>query len=303
MCLVRVKIRMWHGKTQKSQLARAGATAIEAQTGKHIDQGMVSGTTVHLVDKKRIDVLEQFGNSTRALWRNRTAPWRDDGTRICLNRAILKLKGELQAARNLYLQDMVPAFLQEYPDLKRQAMYSLGPLYDPNDYPHDIARCFGFDIMVEEIPSTEDFRLQGVSQGELDDWLQATERSTQDTFIAAQADAWRRLLEPLDTMAKTLTTYDPNATGKGGRKLKGFEQSLIDNVVKAADIISDVNLFDDPRLSDIAEAAKLLVSRYTASELKEDGDVRSEAVQVASSLVERINAEADALIEGMGQFY
>lgn len=276
--LVSMPIGMWTGvksdrRARDAAASGTGADAASLNASKHL----IAEDVI-----KRIAARRAFYKSE---WRRLTAPWFDDGTRICLGSGFVKLKALVSTFQDEW-NALIADFIQQYPYLRENARVSLGPLFDINEYPdpNRIKERFTFGFIAWNLPDpnvTPDWRADGVSQADLDAIRADAETAMRDTLAAAQADAWKRLREPIAHMAESLHNYT------GGQK-GSFQHTLVGNIVKVLEILPDINLTQDASLDGIAAIARQLCL-YDVDTLRKDDAARDDTAALADAITAQID--------------
>lgn len=275
---VSLRISMWRGFKTAKEVGDAGADALSAASGKTLSKKQVR-SSVRLIDEGPIKALEKEANQTKAFWRAATLPWDDDGTRIVTTAGLTALTTYLDERKRLWLQQTIPDFAAAWPQYVRDASFLLGPVFNPNLYPSQAAipSHFGFVYKVEQIPDLDDFRLNGISQADLDAYKANTEATIRSDLANAQKIVWERLREPIAKMIESLSGYTGGHEGK-------FSYTLVDNVAKVCDLLPGLNIGGDPMLEVYGETIKRVLCSYDAKDLRKDEGLRAQVIDAATLL-------------------
>lgn len=276
--VVSVRISMWRGFKTAKEVGDAGADALSAQTGKNLAKKQVR-SSVRLIDETPIKALERESNETKAYWRAATLPWDDDGTRIITTAGLTALTTYLDERKRKWLQETIPNFAMSWPQYVREASFLLGPIFNPNLYPSQAAipSHFNFHYKVEQLPDLDDFRLNGISQADLDNYKANTEQAIRDDLANAQKVVWERLREPIAKMIESLSNYTGGHEGK-------FSYTLVDNISKMCDLLPGLNIGGDPMLEVYGETIKRVLCSYDAKDLRKDEGLRTQVIDAATLL-------------------
>ncbi len=134
------------------------------------------------------------------------------------------------------------------------------------------------DIMI--LPEAEAMRaMKNISDVLMDELVRSQDARVQSGVKAAMAEAYSRLLEPLNNMCDVLSKDKP----------KIFE-CLVTNVRAIVDEIPGLNLTDDPELQQFADQANTMLATITPDRLREDKVLRQETVDKARQLVTQFAA-------------
>ena len=254
--------------------------AITADTNKAL--GVASGRGHYdkdLFSPEYMRGLREHTSKVKLYYYRHTLPWEDrvsrliasarvEETSIYLNRAIEKYD---EILRQTVGDDA--AYTQAIYD---QRVY-MGSAWNYADYPTREAFMARYHGRLDILPlvSSADIRC------ELNESLRAqiaasVERDTQERFKLAMADCWKRLYEPVKSMAETLS--DPKKT---------FRNSLVENVRQICEVMPELNILDDPELKALtAEVYGKLAFGTDPDDLRENLFERAEHAKRASELAD-----------------
>jgi hypothetical protein len=233
-----------------------------------------------LIAKDAIDKVSQLVTRIRKYNYSMTVPWNDMGARIIKSDAYFDYTAKMAEFQSEFY-DTVNELLNEYPALKRDAEYRRlkGDLFNSDDYPtvDKLRNLFSFALTIDPMPST-DFRVQ-LTGSEID----RIQKDLEDRYAArmknAMGDVWARLYEVVSKMAETLG--DPD---------KGFHGTLVTNISDLLDVMPHLNITDDPELDAMSQTVRDKLTKYDASILKEDKDVRKSTAKAASEILDAMAA-------------
>ncbi len=232
------------------------------------------------VTKKLVpDAMKRLDSADRhidAYFKEHTAPWGDDGTRILLSKKFMDFSKGLQGLfekRKLAADQVVIDFLQH----KQMDKDRLGDMYREEDYPdiHDLPEKFSVDVEFSPLPDSNDFRVD-LADEELEKLRTDYEARNQAKMDAAMLDVWQKLYAPVAHMAKIL--------GNG----KKVEKSVVENVLKITELLPALNVADDPELEAMRSEIEGTLCDYSAAELRESEYVRGEKLESAKELMEKM---------------
>ena len=172
---------------------------------------------------------------------------------------------------------MVDAFGEQYPKWIDLAKIMHGSTFDPADYPEwqqVRSRLFGFNIAHVPVPHPQHFnpdmqKLYGAGLEIL------TEKKLADGI----ADAWKRLVAPVQAMAEKLSS--PDAV---------FRDTLVENVKDMLKLVPDVNITNDPDLKQAADAIAVQLANLNPDTLRDNKVERQAVAEKAKALAERFGA-------------
>lgn len=236
-----------------------------------------------LVNKEALAPIQSAISAARTFHYSRTLPWQDDGARLLPAAAYLDYMARLRAIRADF-DSAVDDFINDYEKHVEDAKQRLGNLFKPEDYPGaaEIRRRFGFDTIINPVPSGEDFRVAvGDAQAEI---IRAEiEERAQAQLQEAIRDVYRRISDVCERMVEKLRNYTP---GNDNRKAEGvFRDSLVENVRDLAQVLPMLNITGDAKLSAIADRMRKELARHDADTLREDDTLRNEVANAAASIL------------------
>jgi hypothetical protein len=158
-------------------------------------------------------------------------------------------------------------FFDEYETLVRDAQVNLGALYKAEDYPplEEVRKKFSFRRSVKPLPEAGDFRLD-IPAHDLEEMKAAYENQYSEKLADAMRTPWERLHEVLLGMSNKL---EDNGDGK-----KRYHDSLISNPLELCELLTKLNITNDPKLEDARRQVELAMLGANIEEVKEDALVR-----------------------------
>jgi hypothetical protein len=221
--------------------------------------------------KLHADIESLIGEARRAI-QAKTLPWSDGGERI-LN---VKLLPEFMTMMEKYETDfnmLVSDLLADLPNEIAKASFTMGTLYDRDDYPSDaeIAHKYSFKFDITPLPTTGDFRVDMPT--EMGEQVKgAYQRASQARIDTAMKDAWSRMHVKLTHLIDRLTDGD-----EGERKR--FSNGLIESALELVDTPQFLNVSGDLKLEQARLAMKEAIGTLSTAQVKESGLKRMEIVE------------------------
>lgn len=150
---------------------------------------------------------------------------------------------------------------------------------DPNDYPDTVRDRFSIDIRVMPVPSTKHFH-DDPRFGPTDDDIASLDRLLDEVESETSKHVIAQMTEPMAAAVAKLKT----SIGDDGSI---FRDSLIDNMVDAADRMAKVYIGDDPEIADRIDDLRSLVGTYANNKdvLRNDQIVRSKCATQIDTLM------------------
>lgn len=206
-----------------------------------------------------------------------TLPWSDEGWRLLPSANFMAFSEKMRELRAAF-DTAVEAFLLDYPTLREAARQRLSGMYREEEYPNalDIRCRFSATVEFSPVPSKDDFRLTLPAEHAEEIERGVTDRVSRATAVAME-DAWNRLRVSVDAVRERLS--DPKNV---------FRDSLITNVRDVVDVLTRMNVTNDPTL----EAMRVQVASEIASldpqHLRTSTRTRKEAAEKAQSILDRM---------------
>jgi hypothetical protein len=169
-----------------------------------------------------------------------TLPWSDEGWRLIPNTNYDKYTAMVRAGR-MKIEQLLEDFLADYPAIQADAQRHQNGLYNPSDWPSvvDLRKRFSIKANFNPVPHTSDFRVDLDSET-LAQITRETEERVNAAVQEAQKESFNRLHEVVRKISERLN--DPEAT---------FRDSLIENARELTDVLTRLNVADDPRLEEM----------------------------------------------------
>lgn len=221
-----------------------------------------------LKDSTRYKRVQQKFNELYDYHVKHTVPWLDDGIRMLPADLYFDYTSEIRRIEGEAFADLADLVAHWQAEVQADAV-RLGPLFNPADYPADIASKFGIDIQFMPVPSANDFRvaISPDDQASLDNAIREAEAEV-SRYIVEQ------LLAPLKRMAEKLSV----PIGENGSI---FRDSLVENVIEVTDRLPRLNINDDPEISRAISEVRQVVGKYAGSAMDQlrENQVARDAVK------------------------
>ena len=224
----------------------------------------------------QLDLIHKKSNLIRSEFYDNTLPWGIEGTQLLPTANYLafmtdfrKKKGEWQWAVNI--------FTMNYADYIDDARRTLGPMFDPADYPHpdNISTKFKMDLAVFPVP-TADFRVK-LASDELSRIQQDVERRVQEASASAMKDVWQRLYDKVKHIEERLA--NPSAV---------FRDTMLENARELCELLPRLNFADDPTLEQMRKEVEQKLVSYHPDALRNDPDLRRDTAAKAKEIMDRM---------------
>jgi hypothetical protein len=212
-----------------------------------------------------------------------TLPWNDAGVRLLPTRLFFQATEELGAMQRKF-QELVDAFVAGYTAKVSNAAFSLGQLFDRDEYPNPetIAAKFRFDFAFTPVPAAGDFRVDIPAEA----IAQISQRLTSDTqerVEQAVTDLSDRLYDVISHMR------DRCLPAPEGAKRTRVYESTLENALELCDIAKGLNLFGDPALENVRAGLEASLQGVGIKDLREDDTVREQVRKSMDDLLALYN--------------
>ena len=269
--LVELNISTWTARKLDKRVSEEidQSNQTKARAGNY-NKNLLAGT-------EALDAIVKYAANARA-WHNRqTLPWSDSGVRLLPMGAFFEYKNQLNTLENNF-NTLVDSFIQAYPDLVSAAAFTLGPLFNREEYPNaeNIKNKFGFNCFFSPVPASGDFRVDAGEAAIKE--LQAHYETEFDRRLqTAMQEAWDRLYDCLSRMKDRLTD--------DGEKKKIFRDSLIENANELVQALKHINITKDPQLEQARVDLANAILGVEAKELRDNKSIRQDVLNQVDTIL------------------
>jgi hypothetical protein len=258
--LVELNISVWPAsKIDREVTSQVNANASAHKDASQTKKNLFAGTSL------RADI-EKFAARVRLYNNQHTLPWADKGERMLPTKLFMESKQTMNGYERTFNM-LCDNFFDEYETLVRDAQVNLGAMYKAEDYPplEEVRSKFAFRWIVKPLPEAGDFRLD-IPAHDLEEMRLAYEAQYSEKLAEAMRTPWERLHEVLLSMSKKLED--------SGDAKKRYHDSLISNPLELCDLLTKLNVTNDPKLEDARRQVELAMLGTDIEEVKEDAAVR-----------------------------
>lgn len=198
------------------------------------------------------------------LWHNtRTLPWADKGARLLPTSLFLDYKAEANIRRDTFNQ-MVDAFIGNYPALVQTASNYMGTLFNQDDYPSPdaVREKFGYRLVFSPVPESGDFRLDLPAQ-DIREMEQSYQSAFDDRLAEAMRTPWDQLHKMLAGMSTKLTEGDDDAK-------KRWHDTFVTNAHELCAMLTHLNVAKDPKLEAARRQLETAMVGVDIEDIKDD---------------------------------
>ena len=231
----------------------------ESVTEEH-ELGQGSGRWVKSkFPKEALAPIRTFINQCREWHYKTTLPW-EEGVRLLSSNALEHY--QLKSAQNRdELKRKVDEFILNYPSYMEGARLLHNGTFDESDYPTagDMALLFRYKFEIEPVPTTGGLaalvgRITEQRMTELRSQLNEANNRRMDEAVH---DVWRRVMEPVMSLATQLTSNKA-----------AFKAPMLNNVKEIVGLMPTLNITGDPRLMAISRQIDEMLSGIDVESLK-----------------------------------
>jgi hypothetical protein len=267
--LIDLNISMWTGRKMDKKVSEEVDFAKNTKVrGGNYHKRLLAGT-------HKLEELQKITAAARVWHYDNTLPWADSGARLLPMKNFFDYKAKLNDFERQFTE-AVESFLQEYPTLVSAAAFQLGDLFDGSEYPEaeSLVDKFKFRYVFAPVPVAGDFRIDVSEEGKKELEEQYA-KFYEDKLSTAVRDAWDRLHECVKHMSEKLADAPtPRQTKDGLNHTQIFRDSLIDNANELCDLLTKLNVTNDPKLEQARQALESAINGKSADLLRTSDEVR-----------------------------
>lgn len=259
--LVDLNISMWTGRKLDKKVSEEvdSAKGTRARAGNY-HKKLLAGSD-------KLEQVQKIVSEVRRWSTDNTLPWSDSGTRLLPMKNFFDYKAVLNEYERKY-NEAVEEFLQEYPELVSSSAFTLGALFDRDEYPmaEDLRDKFAFRYVFAPVPDVGDFRVDVEEDAKRE--LEAQYKNYYETKVAdAMNEAWTRLHETLTHMSSRLDYTDENK--------KRFHDTTITNASELCSLLTKLNITNDPKLEEARQKLEKALVGVQPDDVRESEAIRS----------------------------
>jgi len=233
-----------------------------------------------LFPKEDIADIKMFATKARDIHRKYTLPWNDQGQRLLPTSVYSKYQSDMATIISDF-DYTVNLFRNKYDDLLIDAQDRLGSLYNVDDYPSvdDVCSKFKINTSVSPLPKSDDFRIQNMSDADIQAVKKSYEVELQDKMKESQSSLLERLFNTISHLRDILNN------DKGV-----FQKSSHDKIVELIELAPSLNVTNDPDIDALINRLSLAceVHNFDADKCRKHMSVRMKTAQMYNGAVEDI---------------
>ena len=231
-----------------------------------------------LAGADQLEAITKLAGEIRDWHGRQTLPWSDTGTRLLPMTNFFDYKHQL-GVYEAEFKSRINTFIHEYPNIVQSMAYKLGALFNREEYPdtNSIATKFNMRYTIMPVPETKDFRVD-IADDIRNEMQQEYQKAYEGRVEAAMSDAWSRLHTTLEHMIDRLS----------GDEKKIFRNSLVDNALELTNLLTRLNVTNDPKLENARRALEQSLVGVTADELRDSKGARQEILAKVNEIMGNI---------------
>lgn len=206
-------------------------------------------------------------------------PWMDGGVRMI---PVTVLQSYLGAMRKFEADHKSAAkkIAANYALAVKEGMLLQGKMANPADYPsaESIAARFGLNIIVMQLPSTVDWRVD-VPKQQLTELKAQAEKDMQQLQQDAVKDLYRRLGEAVGHAQERLSKEE-----------NVFRNSLFENLKEVVGVVGRLNFTGDPKLEAMRKEIEAELAKQTADVVRADPALRKKVASDAAAIMKKMSS-------------
>lgn len=258
--LVDLNMSVWTGRKMDKKVSEE----VDASKGTKARAGNYHKKLLAGSDK--LEKVQKIVTAIRTWNYQQTLPWSDGGSRLLPMKNFFDYKETLNNFENQFTQ-AVDEFLTEYPQLVSSSAFTLGDLFDRNEYPdvEELRNKFRFKYVFCPVPDAGDFRVD-VEESAKQELEEQYKSYYTEKLNSAMNEAWERLHEVLKHISERLDYTDENK--------KKFWDSTITNATELCELLTKLNVTNDPKLEQARQQLEKALHGVEPSDVRESEGIR-----------------------------
>ena len=251
------------------------AVSAEVTRSKGAKDNTANVTKDLLAGNAQLEAIHKFIANVRNEHYELTQPWAS--MRVIKNDVFFNKYTPRMNAHGVTFWAMVQGFLDSYETDVSAAAFSLGGLFDRDDYPSRDVLATKFRFVIAPVPIATDFRTEVMDEAAKYIQQEYTKHYG-DLILNAMGDAWDRLHAALARMSERL-----DYVGKEDKKI--FRDSLVENAREMIDLLADFNLTGDDSMERARVKLMDALEGVTPEALREDDYFRHDVKRKVDSIL------------------
>ena len=211
-----------------------------------------------------------------------TLPWNDKGNRLLPQTKLIEHQTEMGVMGTEFWA-LVQEFARKLPDLREEARYTLGALYNSSDYldDADVMGKFKFSCIYEPIAESGDFRVD-VGNEALRELNEQYEAASADRLQASMRDVWGRFHKVLQTISTNMVE------AKDGEQRR-YHASMLTNAAQLVELMKAFNLTGDADMEEARLELHKVLQTADIEDIKQFSDARETIKEKVDGIMDKFN--------------
>jgi hypothetical protein len=257
--LVHVTISQWRGRYVDDNVANEVAA-------KYGVQDTYDSYVKNLLPPAAFQAIRRNARDIRDFISKNTLPWQDNGIRVLPSKSYLKFMTQLSSLRDDFDRS-VQLFVDNYPRWVEHAKQSKKGLFDETQYPSQqgLKNHFGVELNITPFPEVEDFRIDSVSENDMEALREQARASVGSAMDKASQALITRIRDRVQLLHQALKTPS-----------RSVFETTVTAVPDMANLANDLNINDDPEVTFLANAVISTMQDVSADKIRLSSTFRRE---------------------------
>ena len=178
------------------------------------------------------------------------------------------------------IEMLMPDAIEDLPKIKAASEKRLGKMFKDHEFPtdEDVRSKFSIGVKIWPIPTSNDIRIQGLSDETEESLKETIEEQINDSMTGMVKAAWQIMHDAVDKFISTMSDGDKKVT-----------QPLIEGLEKMIESMEDLNITKDPEIEGLRQEIKELV-RYEAKDHRDFPSIRKETTKEAKAILAKMDS-------------
>jgi len=256
--------------------------------GKHGSDHGVFSVSKSLMASSALKEINAAYNRAKQTHNLLTSPWDLNGQGIITTRGYTEYTRLMQENKMTFDGAAHTFCYENLDDLIKAEESRQGDSFNIDDYPtaDEIFECFDFKVNVDELSRGDDIRVD-VSDAERKAIANNINQRNDERIEAAVKTIFKRIAEVTEKMHEKLSEYKKKDSGGKG---SGFHDSLVSNVLELANILPELNITNDPKITELHTQLTKDLCQNSAIMLKNRDDLRSDTARKAKKIYDKVSS-------------
>ncbi len=278
--LTTLRLGVWSGKLHDQDVTE------EISESHKADLKDAGSYSKQIVSRKFLGPVLSVGRVVSQTHKLLTLPWDDDGTRILTAVGHGHYTDQMRLRRHAF-EAAAATFCKGLPEYITEAKVRLGTMFDPDDYPtkDELKAKFSMDVEIKSVPEAGDFRTK-LSDASIKAITKDIEDRSNARVEKAMNEIFQRVYGVAEKMAERLREYKPAEEGKPSENR--FKDSLVYNIKEQADLLSSLNITNDPRITQLQKQLLDELVEHSPEILRTNDRIRNKTADKAEAILKKV---------------